>query len=68
MSTKPRKYEHPGKPRLRPIEAGAAIDVSTWIPTAWIPEHVKKGGRGAYIRMCVQAIHIYTQKQEKAGD
>ncbi len=69
MSTKSRRYEHPGKPKLRPEAAGAAIDVNTWVPTAWIPEHVTRGKRGAYIRMCVQAVHmVMVEKQKKKAE
>lgn len=58
-----RKYEHPGKPKLR---TDGAIDVNTWIPAEHIPEHVKKGGRSAYIRMCVQAVHTVMAEKQKA--
>ena len=59
-----RKYSHPGKPRLRPE---AARDIQTWIPTEWIPERIKRGGYGAYVRMCVEAIHRVMKEKEKAG-
>lgn len=58
-------YDHPGQPRLRP---DAAIDVNTWIPLEHIPAHVRKGKRGAYVRMCVEAVHkVMKEKQKEAG-
>jgi hypothetical protein len=48
--------------RIRPEKTTV---VQTWIPAEHLPR-VKKGKRGAYVRMCVEAVYLSTLKKEMA--